>query len=179
MDKVGVDGAIFISAFSIPLQRQLCGGSAAGPSRPVRDRQAGRPGGSGGAHYCPPMTISRPGTGSSNPSPSSSESNANLTLPCRAGTRGDLRLGHKLLGPAVKWARCRLSQCKTARRRVTLGTRSPQRGVVQLREPRSTCANGSSVAGDPRDCERGAGRLEGARRWSSPSSIPSHALSRE
>src|SRR5580693_5950093 len=106
MDKVGVDGAIFISAFSIPLQRQLCGGSAAGPSRPVRDRQAGRPGGSGGAHYCPPMTISRPGTGSSNPSPSSSESNANLTLPCRAGTRGDLRLGHKLLGPAVKWARC-------------------------------------------------------------------------
>ena len=35
MDKVGVDGAIFIS---------LCGGSATGPSRSARDRQAGRPG---------------------------------------------------------------------------------------------------------------------------------------
>jgi hypothetical protein len=29
-------------------------------------------------------------------------------------------------------------------------------------------SNGSSVAGDPRDCERGAGRLEGAQRWSRP-----------
>ena len=36
MDKVGVDGAIFISAFCVPLRRQLCGGSATGPSRPVR-----------------------------------------------------------------------------------------------------------------------------------------------
>ena len=35
MDKVGVDGAIFISAlFPVPLRRQLCGGSATGPSRP-------------------------------------------------------------------------------------------------------------------------------------------------
>ena len=59
------------------------------------------------------------------------------------------------------------------------GRPSEDRSVVQLRELRSACANGSSVAGDPRDCERGAGRPEGARRWSSPSSIPSHALSRE
>ena len=45
MDKVGVDGAIFISAFSLyPVRRQLCGGSATGPSRPVRHRQAGQPG---------------------------------------------------------------------------------------------------------------------------------------
>ena len=37
MDKVGVDGAIFISAFSMyQYDAQLCGGSAAGPSRPVR-----------------------------------------------------------------------------------------------------------------------------------------------
>ena len=49
MDKVGVDGAIFISAFShVPVRRQLCGGGAAGASRPVRHRQAGRPGRSGG-----------------------------------------------------------------------------------------------------------------------------------
>jgi hypothetical protein len=59
------------------------------------------------------------------------------------------------------------------------GRPSEDRSVVQLRELRSACGKGSSVAGDPRDCERGAGRLEGARRWSSPSSIPSHALSRE
>jgi L-fuconolactonase len=38
MDKVGVDGAIFISAFPIPLRRKLCGRSAAGPSRSVRHR---------------------------------------------------------------------------------------------------------------------------------------------
>ena len=49
MDKVGVDGAIFISAFGhVPLRRQLCRGGATGPSRPVRHRQAGRPGQSGG-----------------------------------------------------------------------------------------------------------------------------------
>ena len=37
MDKVGVDGAIFISAvFDVPVRRQLCGGSATRPSRPVR-----------------------------------------------------------------------------------------------------------------------------------------------
>jgi predicted TIM-barrel fold metal-dependent hydrolase len=35
MDKVGVDGAIFISAF--------CRGGATGPPRSARDRQAGRP----------------------------------------------------------------------------------------------------------------------------------------
>jgi hypothetical protein len=33
--------------------------------------------------------------------------------------------------------------------------------------------------GHPLRAIRDAGRLEGARRWSSPSSIPSHALSRE
>ena len=33
--------------FHVPLRRQLCGGSAAGPSGPVRHRQAGRPGRSG------------------------------------------------------------------------------------------------------------------------------------
>jgi hypothetical protein len=49
MDKVGVDGAIFISAFGLyQLRRQLRGGGATGPSRPVRHRQAGRPGRSGG-----------------------------------------------------------------------------------------------------------------------------------
>ena len=49
MDKVGVDGAIFISRlFHVPLRRELCGGSATSPSRPVRHRQAGRPGRSGG-----------------------------------------------------------------------------------------------------------------------------------
>ena len=49
MDKVGVDGAIFISAFChVPVRRQLCGGGATRPSRPVRHRQAGRPGRSGG-----------------------------------------------------------------------------------------------------------------------------------
>ena len=43
MDKVGVDGAIFISAFSLyRYDRQLCRGGAAGPSRPARHRQAGR-----------------------------------------------------------------------------------------------------------------------------------------
>jgi len=41
MDKVGVDGAIFISAFfAVPLRRQLCRGSAAGPREPARHRQA-------------------------------------------------------------------------------------------------------------------------------------------
>ena len=43
MDKVGVDGAIFISAFSMyRYDAQLCGGSGARPSRPDGDRQAGR-----------------------------------------------------------------------------------------------------------------------------------------
>ena len=33
MDKVGVDGAIFISAFGLyRYERQLCGGSATGPT---------------------------------------------------------------------------------------------------------------------------------------------------
>jgi hypothetical protein len=42
IDKVGVDGAIFISPpLDVPLRRQLCGGSATNPSRPVRDCQAG------------------------------------------------------------------------------------------------------------------------------------------
>ena len=45
MDKVGVDGAIFISVvLDVPLRRQLRGGSAEGASRPVRARQAGRSG---------------------------------------------------------------------------------------------------------------------------------------
>ncbi len=45
MDKVGVDGAIFISSFSMyPLRRQLRGGSGAPASRPHGHRQAGRSG---------------------------------------------------------------------------------------------------------------------------------------
>jgi len=45
MDKVGVDGAIFISAFfDVPGMTRLCGGDATGPSRSVRYRQARQPG---------------------------------------------------------------------------------------------------------------------------------------
>ena len=43
MDRVGVDGAIFISAFSM-YRYELRGGSATGSSRPLRPRQAGRSG---------------------------------------------------------------------------------------------------------------------------------------
>ena len=45
MDKVGVDGAIFVSpVFDVSVRRQLRGGGAAGASRPVRARQASQPG---------------------------------------------------------------------------------------------------------------------------------------